>query len=50
MTDIVESINHEITTKELLQQILEKLSIIVLHQEKASNEVFKSEDIDNGTD
>ena len=52
MSIIVETdstpVEHELSVKELLETIVDKLNILILHQENATDEHYDSEDISNG--
>ena len=41
-----DNIESELTVKELLQLILDELRLIKMHNEQITDQIFKSEDID----
>ena len=41
-----DNIENELTIKELLQLILDELRLIKMHHEQITDQIFKSEDID----
>ena len=41
-----DNIESELTIKELLQLILDELRLIKMHNEQITDQIFKSEDID----
>jgi len=41
-----DNVEHELTVKELLERILEKLSILCLHHEEITGEKITNEDVD----
>ena len=41
-----DNIESELTIKELLQLVLDELRLIKMHNEQITDQVFKSEDID----
>lgn len=41
------NVEHELTTKELLQSILIELKLIKLHQEQITDQVFKMRDAED---
>ena len=41
-----DNIENELTIKELLQLVLDELRLIKMHNEQITDQIFKSEDID----
>jgi len=41
-----DNVEHDLTVKELLEEILISLRILILHQQCASDEIYKEEDIE----
>ena len=40
-----DNVEQELTVKELLEEILVSLKILILHEQKTTNEIYKEEDV-----
>ena len=47
-TESADTTSHDLSVKELLETIVDKLNILILHQEDATDEHYDEEDLSNG--
>ena len=46
MSNNLDSVEHELSVEELLREIIDRLDILILHNESITDEIYTEEDIE----